>query len=324
MDISVVIPVYGCPAALSDLYRRLTRTLQDMTQSYEIIWVNDACPKNSWEIIELICKGDSHVVGLELSRNFGQIKATTAGLDYSSGDWVVVMDCDLQDKPEEIRVMYQKAQEGYDVVFARRKNRQDSKIKVMISKCFYKIYSYAADTKYDPALCNFSISSRKGIYGYCSMRELHRAFIMYIMWMGFRQAVVDVEHDERYEGKSGYNLKKRIKMAVEILTSQSDKVLKWTVWMGFLIALLSLASVIIHIIKYFSMDIQPGYSSLISAVFLMGGLTIMTIGVVGIYVGNIFMEVKRRPLYLVRTVLNGKGTQTKDVAVECVGKTWQL
>ena len=162
------------------------------------------------------------------------------------------------------------------------------------------------------------------IDGYCSMRELHRAFIMYIMWMGFRQAVVDVEHDERYEGKSGYNLKKRIKMAVEILTSQSDKVLKWTVWMGFLIALLSLASVIIHIIKYFSMDIQPGYSSLISAVFLMGGLTIMTIGVVGIYVGNIFMEVKRRPLYLVRTVLNGKGTQTKDVAVECVGKTWQL
>ena len=324
MDISVVIPVYGCPAALSDLYRRLTRTLQDMTQSYEIILVNDACPKNSWEIIELICKGDSHVVGLELSRNFGQIKATTAGLDYSSGDWVVVMDCDLQDKPEEIRVMYQKAQEGYDVVFARRKNRQDSKIKVMISKCFYKIYSYAADTKYDPALCNFSISSRKVIDGYCIMRELHRAFIRYIMWMGFRQAVVDVEHDERYEGKSGYNLKKRIKMAVEILTSQSDKVLKWTVWMGFLIALLSLASVIIHIIKYFSMDIQPGYSSLISAVFLMGGLTIMTIGVVGIYVGNIFMEVKRRPLYLVRTVLNGKGTQTKDVAVECVGKTWQL
>lgn len=306
VDISVVIPVYGCPAALPELYERLTITLQSITQAYEIILVNDACPKNSWEIIEHICGQDSHVTGLELSRNFGQIKATTAGLDYSSGDWVVVMDCDLQDRPEEIRPLYQKAQEGYDVVFARRKNRRDSKIKVMISKCFYKVYSYATDTQYDPALCNFSISSRKVIDSYCSMRELHRAFIMYIKWMGFRQSVIDVEHDERYEGKSGYSLRKRIKMAVEILTSQSDKVLKWTVWMGFLIALLSLASVIVHVVKYFSMDIQPGYSSLISAVFLMGGLTIMTVGVVGIYVGNIFMEVKRRPLYIVRTVLNGR------------------
>lgn len=132
-----------------------------------------------------------------MSRNFGQIKAILAGLDYSTGKWVVVMDCDLQDRPEEIIRLYQKAQEGYDVVFARRKVRKDSPMKVFVSNCFYKLYSFATDGKYDPALCNFSISSRQVVDQYCAMRELHRAFVIYIKWMGFRQTVIDVEHQER-------------------------------------------------------------------------------------------------------------------------------
>lgn len=304
MDFSVVIPVYGCREALPELHRRLTRVMQKLSDSYEIILVNDACPQNSWEEIEKLCAGDSHVVGLELSRNFGQIRALTAGLDYSKGDWVIVMDCDLQDRPEEIPNLFHKAQEGFDVVFARRSIRQDSLLKIWISKLFYKIYSAAADVKYDPALCNFSISSRKVIKSYCSMRETHRAFVMYIQWLGFRMATLDVEHDVRFAGNSGYNLRKRFRMAVEILTSQSDKLLKYTVMSGFFLSGFSLIMIIINIIRYFVMHVQPGYSSLISAVFLMGGLNIMTIGVVGIYVGNIFMEVKKRPLYVVRTVLH--------------------
>lgn len=315
MKISVVVPVYGCKEALPELYKRLTVTLSNMTEEYEIILVNDACPQGSWQVIENMCRLDTHVIGLEMARNFGQIKAITAGLDYSSGDWVVVMDCDLQDQPEEIINLYNKAQEGYDVVFARRKVRNDSWMKIQISKLFYSIYSFATGQPYDPALCNFSISKRNVVDAYCSMRELHRAFVMYIQWLGFRETSIDVNHHERFAGKSGYNFKKRINMAIEILTSQSDKLLQLTVKMGLLISLIAAVSIVVIIARYFVMHIQPGWSSIIASIFLMGGITIACIGIVGIYIGNIFMEVKHRPLYVIRQALNVK----KDVENEKTG-----
>ena len=307
MDMSIVIPVYGCKAALKELYERLTNTVSTLVKDYEIILVNDNCPQNSWEIIKEICKNDSHVVGIELSRNFGQIQAITAGLDYSTGEWVVVMDCDLQDRPEEIVNLYYKAIEGnYDVVFARRKNRKDSFLKVFISKSFYKIYSWASDGNYDPAICNFSISERNVIDNYCKMRETHRAFVIYVRWLGFKQAVLDVEHDPRKEGKSSYNMKKRIRMATSILTSQSDKLLKLTVSAGFLMVLCSVLAIVVIIAQYFLVSVNPGWSSIIATICLVGGMIITCIGVVGVYVGNIFMQVKERPLYVVRTILNKK------------------
>lgn len=306
MKISVVIPVYGCREALPELYQRLTNVLTKLVSNYEIILVNDGCPQNSWEVIERLCKEDSHVVGLELSRNFGQLQATAAGVDYSTGDWVVVMDCDLQDQPEEIPRLYAKAKEGYDVVFARRKERRDSKFKVFVSDCFYKVYSFATGQPYDGSICNFSISNRNVIDNYCKMREWHRGFVMYIQWMGFREAVLDVEHQERFAGESGYNFKKRMKMAMDLLTSQSDKLLQLTVKSGLLISAIALLVIVALVVRYFTMHIQAGWTSIIAAIFLMGGLTIASVGIVGIYVGNIFMEVKHRPLYIVRQQLNGK------------------
>ncbi len=311
MEISVVIPVYGCKSALVDLHRRLTETLTQITNDYEIILVNDACPQNSWEEIEKICATDNKVVGIEFSRNFGQIYAITAGLDKSKGDWVVVMDCDLQDRPEEIINLYNKAKEGYDVVFARRAQRKDNFFKVLVSKMFYGIYSFATSTKYDPAICNFSIASRKVVDSYCSMRESHRAYVAYIQWLGFKQTSIDVVHDERHEGKSSYNFKKRMKHAMEILVSQSDKVLKITVIMGFIITILSLLGVIGLVINYFVSHTLSGWTSTIVAICFFGGIIEMSIGLVGIYVGNTFMQSKQRPLYIVRTVLN-EPTEKKD------------
>lgn len=305
MDISVVVPVYGCRKALKELHRRLTESLLEITDNYEIILVNDFCPQNSWEEIEKICEGDKKVVGIELSRNFGQIYAITAGLDKSKGDWVVVMDCDLQDRPEEIVNLYNKAQEGYDVVFARRAQRKDSPIKVLISKVFYSIYSFATDSKYDPAICNFSIASRKVIDSYCSMRESHRAYVAYIKWLGFKQAVIDVEHNDRHEGKSSYNFKRRMKMAMEILVSQSDKILKFTVMLGFVITALALVGAIALIINYFISHVLSGWTSTIVILCFFGGILEISIGIVGIYVGNIFMQAKGRPLYVIRSIKNG-------------------
>lgn len=304
MDISVVVPVYGCKAALRELHRRLVEAVGTITQDFEIILVNDACPQNSWEVIEELCREDKRVKGIEMSRNFGQIMAITAGLDASKGDWVVVMDCDLQDRPEEIPNLYRKAQEGYDVVFARRAHRKDSPLKVLVSKIFYKIYSFASDGHYDPAVCNFSISRRLVVENYCRMREMHRAFVIYIKWLGFRQTTIDVEHEERFEGKSSYNMKKRFRMAGEILTSQSDKLLKFTVGFGFLMALVSALVILGLVIYYFTGHVAMGWTSIIATNCLIGGIIIMVVGLVGLYVGNTFMQVKQRPLYVVRQVLN--------------------
>lgn len=304
MDISVVVPVYGCRAALRELYERLTETLQKIATQYEIILVNDCCPQNSWEVIEGLCKEDPHVVGIEMARNFGQIKAITAGMDYSTGDWVVVMDCDLQDRPEEIENLYNKAMEGYDAVFARRKERKDSFMKVLVSKVFYKVYEIASDGSYDPAVCNFSIVKRRMVDEYCKMRELHRAYVIYMKWLGFRQTTLDVEHDPRKEGKSSYNMKKRIRMAMEILTSQSDKLLKIMVTFGFVMTCFSFLAVLGLVIYYFTSHVLMGWISMIATMCLLAGIVIMVIGVVGIYVGNIFMQVKDRPLYVIRDILN--------------------
>lgn len=304
MKISVVIPMYGCRAAVSELHRRLVESVSQITDDFEIIMVNDNCPQNSWEIIEEICKKDSKVKGIELSRNFGQMKAILAGLDYASGDWVVVMDCDLQDRPEEIINLYNKAMEGYDVVFARRAERKDNGFKVFISNLFYKIYSWAIDGKYDGALCNFSIVKKNVVDYYCKMREQHRSYVMYLNWLGFKQTTIDVEHNERFEGKSSYNMKKRIDMAFDILTSQSDKVLMLTVKFGLFMAFVSFLIIIGLIINFFVGTVSTGWTSVIATICLIGGLIITVIGIVGIYVGNIFMQVKDRPLYAIRQILN--------------------
>lgn len=310
MKISVVIPMYGCRAAIPELHRRLTESVSQITDDYEIIMVNDNCPQNSWESIEELCGMDAHVVGIELSRNFGQMKAILAGLDYSTGDWVVVMDCDLQDRPEEIINLYNKAMEGYDIVFARRKQRKDNFLKKLIAGLFYKVYRFATDGNYDGAVCNFSIANRKVIDSYCSMREQHRGYVMYMNWLGFRQAVIDVEHNERFEGKSSYDLKKRINMAIELLTSQSDKILKLFVKLGFLMTLISLFVIIFLVIQYFVSNVSPGWTSILASNFLIGGILIMVMGIVGVYVGNIFIQTKDRPLYVVRQILN-EGEQDK-------------
>ena len=304
MDISVVIPVYGCRAALTELYRRLVESVSKITNEFEIILVNDNCPQNSWEVIEELCANDKRVKGIDLSRNFGQMRAILAGLDYAVGEWIVVMDCDLQDRPEEIVRLYEKAMEGYDVVFARRKERRDNPIKVFLANQFYKVYRFATEGNYDGAVCNFSIVKKNVIGNYCRMREQHRGYVMYIRWLGFRQTIIDVEHDARYEGKSSYSLKKRIDMAIELLTSQSDKILKLFVSFGFVMSISAFLAIIGLIIYHYTAQVAVGWTSLIATNVLIGGIIIVVIGIVGIYVGNIFMQTKDRPLYVIRQMLN--------------------
>jgi len=305
VKMSVVIPVYGCRDALEELCSRLKDSLLKITNQYEIILVNDHCPQNSWETICKLCKKDKKIKGIELSRNFGQMKAILAGLDESQGDYVVVMDCDLQDRPEEIPKLYNKLQEGYDMVFAKRKSRQDKKLKVILANLFYKIYGFAVGQKYDPEVCNFSVIRRDVVDAYCRMREEHRAYVIYLQWLGFKRAYIPVKHDPRKSGKSSYSLKKRIKFAAEILLSQSDKFLKLIVKFGILISFLSLIAIaIIIIIHLFFQPQASGWVSIIATICLVGGINTSVIGIVGLYVGNVFIQVKERPLYIIRSIKN--------------------
>lgn len=305
-EISVVVPVYGCKEALMELYERLTNSLQEITADFEIVLVNDCCPQNSWEVIEKIAKNDTRVVGINMSRNFGQMYAILAGLDKCQGEWVVVMDCDLQDRPEEIPDLYKKAQEGFDVVFARRTDRKDSKRKIGISKLFFKLFSFATNTDYDPAIGNFSICHRKVIESYRQMRELHRDYSSYIMWLGFKQTSIDTHCEERFSGKSSYTLKKKITYGIDMLTSQSDRLLRFFVAIGFLITFVSLLFIVIQVVRFFVVDIDPGWTSIFASIFLMGGIIISVLGVLGIYVGNTFMQSKNRPLYVISEQINGE------------------
>ena len=232
------------------------------------------------------------------------MKAILAGMDIATGEWVVIMDCDLQDRPEEIPRLYSKGLEGFDVVFARRKERRDNKLKVLLANAFYKVYEYATDNSYDGAICNFSIIKKDVARSYCRMREYHRGYVMYIKWLGYRQTVIDVEHDKRYEGESSYSLKKRLDMALGLLTSQSDKVLRLFARIGFIMSIVAFLTIIGLVVYKMVAEVSIGWTSLIATTVLMGGMIIMVMGVVGMYVGNIFMQTKNRPLYIVRQILN--------------------
>lgn len=303
--ISVVIPVYGCREALKPLYERLKSTICGMGLKYEIILVNDACPQNSWEDIEAICAIDKNVIGLNMSRNFGQIKAITAGLDACTGDYVVVMDCDLQDRPEAIVDLFSKLNEGYDVVFARRFERKDGFITKLLSRCFYKVYNYFSEGNYDASICNFNISRRIVIENYCKMREQNRGFTIFLKWLGFKGVAIDIPHDQRAAGKSSYNLRKKLKMAESFITAQSNKPLRFSIYMGLTMAFISFLIMIYYVIKFFVFGNVPmGWTSLIASVYLVGGIILMCMGIIGMYIGNIFDEAKKRPLYVLRDKLN--------------------
>ncbi|MBR4200939.1 MAG: glycosyltransferase family 2 protein [Oscillospiraceae bacterium] len=305
MEISVVIPVYGCRKALSELHRRLTETLSQLTQEYEIILVDDNCPQNSWESIEELCAADKKTKGIHMARNFGQASAITAGVDNCSGEWVVVMDCDLQDRPEHILNLYSKAKEGYDVVFARRRFRKDTALTMFLSRMFYHVLSYMTEEEIDPTIGNFSISRKKVIDNYCRMREHNRAYQLFIKWLGFRQTAIDLEGDERFEGKSSYSLKKKLHFAASLIVTHSNKPLKMSVKLGFLIFTISMIYTLVLIIqKLMGYNYLAGWTSILSSIYIMGGLLLAALGIIGIYIGNIFNEVKDRPIYVVTEMVN--------------------
>lgn len=308
MYISVVTPVYGCRGALFELYRRLTEVLDNISHEYEIIMVDDRCPQGSWEDIEKLCDKDNHVKGIRLSRNFGQPAAILAGVEESAGEWVVVMDCDLQDRPEAINDLYKKAMEGYDVVFARRVKRKDSLIVKALSRLYYKCFDLLTGAHSDNTVGNFSISKRIVIDSFLKIREQGRAYQLFIKWVGFDQTSIDIEGDIRYEGRSSYNFLRKMRFAVSSVTSLSNRPLYISIGLGMIFTFMSVLAIIGLIIRrVMDPTTQLGWTSLLASIYLVGGMLMMSIGLAGIYIGNIFTETKHRPIYIVSEKRNCRG-----------------
>ena len=298
--ISVVIPVYKAEGCLYELYRRLKASLETINDDFEIVLVEDCGGDRSWQMILDLAKRDARVRGIQFSRNFGQHYGITAGLDHCNGDWVVVMDCDLQDRPEEIPRLYAKAQEGYDVVLARRGRRQDPALKRFASWLFYKLFSYLADMDYDGETGNFRIVSRKVVTSFRAMQERLRFFGGLVSWMGFPTASIDVQHDERFAGQTSYTFRKLWKLASETIIAYSDKPLRLAIRFGFVISALAFAygGYIVYFALVHGASIT-GWSSLIVSLYFLGGIIISILGILGVYLGKAFDEVKRRPLYII-------------------------
>ena len=303
IDISVVIPVYGCDKSLPELYERLTVSLESIVKRYEIILIDDCFPGNTWEIIQSIAKRDDSVKGIRLSRNFGQHIAITAGLEESIGSWVVVMDCDLQDKPEEIGKLYEKAQSGVDIVFAQRTDRQDSFFKKSVSKLFYRVLGYLTETKLDYSVANFGIYDRKVINAVLSMKEVHKFFPVMVRWVGFSSISIKVSHAVREYGDTTYTFRSLVALSFGVMLSFSDKPLRLIVKFGFIVSSLSAiyaSSIAINVLL--NGVTVAGWSSMMASLWLIFGILMSIVGVVGLYVGRTFDESKDRPVYIIKDI----------------------
>ena len=214
------------------------------------------------------------------------------------------MDCDLQDQPEEIIKLYNKALQGFDVVLGQRILRNDTLLKRLSSKIFHKIFHYFSDVKTDKSIANFGIYSRK-VIDYCiQMREQTRGFPLFVKWLGFSTGYVEIEHAKRKDGNSSYTLSKLINLAIDGIVSHSNKPLRLSIKFGFLLALVSLLYGIFLIIRYLFYDVAVGWTSIMVAIFFIGGLLFANLGLLGLYIGKIFDEVKNRPLYAIKDKIN--------------------
>jgi dolichol-phosphate mannosyltransferase len=277
--------------------------------------VFDCSPDDGWYRILDQCTADKRVKGIRLSRNFGQHSAITAGLASARGDWVVVMDCDLQDQPEEIYRLHEHALGGdFDVVFGQRKVRKDSWLKKFLSKAFYRVFSYMTNTAQDPRIANFGIYRRPVITAILSMGDYVRYFPTMAQWVGFRRDVLEVKHSERAAGKSNYNLSRLFRLAFDTILVFSDKPLRLAVQFGMTICLLTLLVSIVYLVRYTLGQITvTGFTSLILSIWFLSGIIVFLLGVVGLYLGKTFDQTKSRPVYIVAATENLDDTSELEV-----------
>ncbi len=300
-QISVIIPIYNEEGNILNLYDRLTSVMQKLGETYEFIFVNDGSRDNSLVLIKTLAQRDEKVKFIDFSRNFGHQVAVSAGLDHTSGKAVVIIDADLQDPPELIIDLYKKMQEGYEVVYARRRKRQgESYMKLLTAKWFYRILSNITSVEIPVDTGDFRIISHKIVQVLRNMPERNKFLRGQISWAGYRQTFVEYDRAQRLEGETGYTYRKMIQLALDGITSFSDFPLKVATMAGFIVSgvafLVMLYALYVH---YVSENTVPGWTSMILSVLFLGGIQLISIGIIGEYISRVSNNVRNRPLYII-------------------------
>lgn len=302
--ISIISPVYQAAGNINQLVSLVTTEIIQLTNEYELILVDDGSVDNSWDEISSNCSKSTKIKGVKLSRNFGQHYAVTAGLKFASGEVVVIIDCDLQDDPAAIKYLYESYQQGNDIVFTKRLNRSQSFYKSVTAKIYNLFFRFFSDRKYDVNTGSMVLFTSKVKTIFLELEDKDRLYIQLLKWIGFKQAYVAVEHKPRFSGNSSYNFFKLVNLAVQGWTSHSDKLLRLSVYGGFILSVITLLVSIAIIILYFVKGFQPGWPSLFIAILFSTGIILLSIGITGIYIGKIFEQTKNRPLYIVEKITN--------------------
>ena len=299
-ELSIVIPVFNESELIKELVKRVKSNTETITTDYEIILVDDGSNDSTWSEILREANLEKRVRGLKFSRNFGHHYAITAGLHQSSGKWVVVMDGDLQDRPEVIPQLFKKATEGFDVVFVSRQNRPEKLYYRLAQKVFYWLLRNLSGIDFDSRQANFSIINRKVVEAFKSFPENARFYGSTIKWLGFKRTQIFADHGQRFSGRPSYTLKKRIKLATDIILAFSERPLKFAIGLGTLMSLLSFIFIFWILYRVIFLEyIISTLVSLVTVMFFSTGIILIVIGITGIYIGEIFRQVKNRPLYII-------------------------
>ncbi len=302
--LSIISPVYKAENIVDELVKRITAEAEELTNNFEIILIEDGSPDHCWEKIKENCTRDKRVKGIKLSRNFGQHYAISAGLEASKGDYVVIMDCDLQDDPADIKRLLEKAEAGCDTVFTRRVGRKHSMGKMLLSWLYKKLFYFISKKEYSLDNGSLFLINRKVVNAIIHLKEKPRLLGQVIRWVGFQIGFVDVPHHERFQGRSSYSVSKLLALVWDGWISNSDRLLRIVMYFGISISTLSfLAGIIIIVLKFIN-GFALGWPSIIVTILFSTGLILMGLGVVGLYVGKIFEQTKERPLFIVDQKLN--------------------
>ena len=306
--LSVVAPVFNEEGTISEFARRVAEALDGLT--YEVVLVDDGSADRTPELLAALAAGDDRIRIVTLSRNFGHQAALTAGLDHARGDAVVMLDSDLQDPPELIRDLLARWREGADVVYAVRRQRGgEGRFKLATARGFYKAFSKLAQVELEPNSGDFRLLDRSALDALGSMRERNRFLRGMTVWVGFTQTAVAYDRDPRYAGETKYTLRRMVRFAFDAITSFSHAPLQFATGLGFLFSMIAFLGLPIATIFRATGQFVPGVTTVLFAVLLLGGIQLITVGIIGEYIGRIYEEVKGRPLYLVR---GGEGSQPED------------
>ncbi len=300
VELSVVVPVFNEEENIPELYRRLTAVLPEAAASWEVLFVDDGSRDGSWGLIAQLAREDPHVRGLRFSRNFGHQMAFAAGLDYARGRAVVIMDADLQDPPELIPELVAKHRQGFEVVYAvRAARRGETAFKRLTAKVFYRLLARLTAVGIPLDTGDFRLMGPRAVEAFRRLPERHRFTRGLVAWLGFSQTGVSYERAPRFAGQTKYPLRKMLRFAADAITSFSHVPLQLATWLGFLVSALAFLYILVVIALKFAGVSWPGYTSLMAAILFLGGAQLVMVGLLGEYVGRIYDEVKRRPLYLV-------------------------